>query len=91
MGGGKALILHALSMRSRHLDLIGGIMKTLDEFNKERLDLYRDKSNPTPNGIACPKCNNELYDSNPQFILTSYPPRKNVHCEKCAFHGTRLK
>ena len=37
MGGGKALILHALSMRSRHLDLTGGIMKTLDEFIRKDL------------------------------------------------------
>jgi len=46
---------------------------------------------PTPNGIACPKCGEELLDTKPNEILTSMPPSKNVACSnrKCDFVGYR--
>jgi DNA-directed RNA polymerase subunit RPC12/RpoP len=45
---------------------------------------------PRPNGIACPKCGNELMDSNPMATLTSHPAKKNVHCPKCEYKGYRI-
>jgi len=68
-------------------------MKSLAEFNKNRYEAYDDlqKSNmPKANGIACPSCGEELWDTNPKITLTSYPPKKNVHCPKCGYSGYRL-
>ena len=47
-------------------------------------------SSPRLNGIACPKCGAELYDSNPMVTLTSMPAQKNVHCSKCDYIGYRI-
>lgn len=45
---------------------------------------------PKLNGIACPKCGSELYDTNPMVVLTSYPPKKNIHCVECDYVGFSL-
>jgi DNA-directed RNA polymerase subunit RPC12/RpoP len=45
---------------------------------------------PKSNGIACPKCGNELMDTNPMMTLTSYPAQKNIHCPKCGYTGYRI-
>ena len=47
-------------------------------------------NNPKLNGISCPKCGQEMYDSNPMVILTSMPEQKNVHCSKCDYTGYRI-
>jgi len=47
-------------------------------------------NNPELNGIACPKCGEELFDSNPMITLTSYPAQKKVHCSKCDYVGYRF-
>lgn len=68
-------------------------MQTLDEFNAERREAYRierEHVNPCPNGIECPKCETELWDSSPIKLLTSLPPKKNVHCPKCGYMGYRI-
>jgi hypothetical protein len=67
-------------------------LKTLDEHNSERGGFHwRLNSNePQLNGIACPKCGEELYDSNPMMTLSSMPPQKNVHCSKCGYNGYRI-
>lgn len=68
-------------------------MKSLEEFNEEQRKRHEeaDESNkPHPNGIACPKCGKELWDSNPSMTLTSNPPQKNVHCPACGYHGYRV-
>lgn len=71
-------------------------MKSLDEFNKKQRKKYDsiiDKTNanaPCPNGIACPQCGEELWDSFLLTILTSHPPQKMVHCLKCKFKGNRI-
>jgi hypothetical protein len=67
-------------------------LKTLDKHNSESLDTYRgwqDMSKPQRNGIGCPKCGEELWDSSPMSTLTSNPPQKNVHCD-CGYRGYRL-
>ena len=64
-------------------------MKTLDEFNSERRKLYVSVNCPHLNGIECPNCGMELYDTDPMMTLTSNPPQKNVHCE-CGYTGYRI-
>ena len=68
-------------------------MQTLDEFNEERRRGYEEieeLKKPHPNGIKCPECPDELWDSNPMLTLTSNPPQKNVHCPNCGYRGFRL-
>lgn len=68
-------------------------MKTLEQHNAERMETHlalQDALNPHPNGIACPKCSKELWDSCPGMVLTSNPPQKNVHCPACGHVGYRL-
>jgi hypothetical protein len=66
-------------------------LKTLDEHNVLALKSYGDwnMSKPQRNGIGCPKCGEELLDSNPMLTLTSNPPQKKVHCD-CGYSGYRL-
>lgn len=71
----------------------GVMMKSLDEFNAERREQHGNLEmarKPHPNGIACPDCGKELWDSAPMMTLTSNPPQKNVHCPACNYHGYRV-
>lgn len=66
-------------------------LKTLEESNAERRKI-QEKNNPKyplKNGIACPNCGLELYDSDPGILL-SYPAQKNIHCD-CGYKGYRIK
>lgn len=66
-------------------------MKTLDEHNKIRGDIFDYPINPNEsilNGIACPKCGKELFDSTPHIMFSSYPPQYAVHCS-CGYFGYR--
>jgi DNA-directed RNA polymerase subunit RPC12/RpoP len=67
-------------------------MKTLAEHNAERRAILQAgaESRPRPNGIKCPDCGGELWDTNPQMTLTSDPPQKNVHCPDCGYQGYRV-
>lgn len=67
-------------------------MKSLEEFNTERRKYHEMKNDNSPrkNGIECPKCGEELYDSAPMLTLTSFPPQKNIHCENCDYRGYRI-
>lgn len=66
-------------------------LKTLEEHNKHHSPLYSfDLSKPIKNGIACPKCGEELIDSNPMAVLCSNPPKKNIKCESCDYSGYRI-
>lgn len=72
---------------------LGTDLKTLEQHNAERSKVYRDfqaAQKTHPNGIACPKCNKELWDSCPTVTLSSNPPQKNIHCPACGFIGFRL-
>jgi hypothetical protein len=66
-------------------------LKTLDEHNGEAWSTQTGwfSNEPKPNGIACPKCGNELMDTNPNATLTSYPAQKDIHCD-CGYKGYRI-
>jgi len=68
-------------------------LKTLEEHNHQRYELNKrlNSGEPILNGIACPECGAELYDSDPCGTLLSYPPKKDVHCSKCDYKGYRVK
>ena len=66
-------------------------METLENFNKKRRELHQSRYMAKPNGIECPECKSELYDTNPAVTLMSHPPKKDVHCEKCGFIGYRVE
>lgn len=66
-------------------------LKTLEEFNSGRYHVYNfPMKEPVPNGIACPNCGEELYDSDPSVILNSNPPQKNTICFNCKYTGYRV-
>jgi len=68
-------------------------LKKLEKHNAERHQNYyaiQNSYKPHPNGLECPECGAELWDSNPMVTLTSSPPQKNVHCEKCDYIGYRI-
>jgi hypothetical protein len=62
---------------------------SLDDFNNKHRSKYLETENPK-NGIACPNCGTELIDSNPNLVLTSFPPQKNVRCDNCDYTGYRV-
>jgi len=65
-------------------------MRTLEEHNDEVLDFVkRMTSYPKPNDIACPKCGEELMDTDNR-VLTSNPPQRNIHCPSCGYRGYRF-
>ena len=69
-------------------------LKTLEQHNFEMFQKFNNwnpsNTAPVKNGIACPKCGEELLDSNPSVTLTSFPAQKNTHCEKCNYSGYRI-
>lgn len=66
-------------------------MKTLDEHNKERSSqAILAPFGPTQNGIECPDCQQELYDTHAHVTLMSNPPKKKIHCTGCGFVGYRI-
>ena len=64
------------------------VLKNLKEFNRERLDAYYDGlvSTDKPNGIACPRCGLELYDTH---MVYENPPKIEIWCAGCDFNGRR--
>lgn len=67
---------------------------TLEEYQKQRrveIERARLARQPHPNGIACPRCGEELWDSDPTMTLASNPPQKNIHCPSCKWVGYALK
>ena len=47
-------------------------------------------NSPRKNGITCPKCECELFDSSPMELLLSMPPQLQVHCPTCGYKGYRV-
>ena len=67
-------------------------LKTLKEFNRERMQRRAAVGAVEPNGIACPKCGHEMVDADPGRILTSDPPQMRIACSQtgCAYTDYRL-
>jgi DNA-directed RNA polymerase subunit RPC12/RpoP len=67
-------------------------MKTLEEFNEDQRKIheYEFSQHPHPNGIQCPECDGELWDSSPEIRLLSNPAQKHVHCPSCGYRGRRI-
>ena len=57
-------------------------LKSLEQHNNEAYNTFAAVNNLN-SGFACPKCGEELYYSNPNFMLTTYPPKRGVQCNKC--------
>jgi len=49
---------------------------SLEEANSKAFNNQSYEMRPVKNGIGCPKCKEELYDTNPMLTLTSNPPQK---------------
>jgi len=65
-------------------------METLEEYNARRnKELKLATSYPKLNGIGCPKCGEELFDTGGSSLM-SYPAQKRVNCGKCGFKGYRV-
>jgi RNase P subunit RPR2 len=62
-------------------------LKTLEQHNRQ-YEIGATKITPS-NGIACPKCDKELVDTNPNEVLLSYPAQMRVACLACGWTGTR--
>ncbi len=71
-------------------------LSPLKDFSRQQSRLYSPGPGPFPyrgphpNGIACPECGKELWDTSPDLTLTSHPPQKNVHCPECRYAGYRI-
>ena len=71
-------------------------LKTLREHEEDEYKKYvqsiKDGGIARLNGIACPKCGEELYDSNPHSVLLSYPPKTSIIClnHNCNYEGYRI-
>ncbi len=66
----------------------GKTLKSLEEFDAERARAIQPR--PTKNGIACPKCGEELVDQSPGTVLMCHPARVSIVCEACGYYGSRL-
>lgn len=56
---------------------------SLEEHNKR----VRQVNETGGNGIACPNCGSELFDTD--LSLLSYPPQYKIFCRNCNYKGTR--
>lgn len=67
-------------------------LQALKSFNRLRQEEFNRVRSPCRNGIACPECGVELYDSNSSPVKFSYeaPPKKKIYCANCDFWGHRL-
>lgn len=65
-------------------------LKTLHEADARARADWSSHSGPELNGIACPECGAELFDSSPGVTYTSAPPMKAIHCTACEYQGFRV-
>jgi DNA-directed RNA polymerase subunit RPC12/RpoP len=69
-------------------------VKKLSEVNEERYEHYRQQQERAKKahltGIACDECGTELHYLNPELLLMSSPPKRDVHCPQCGFRGYKV-
>jgi len=57
-------------------------LKSLEEHNNKAYNTFAAVNNLN-SGFACPKCEEEMFYSNPNAMLATYPPKRCVQCNKC--------
>jgi len=57
-------------------------LKSLEQHNNEAYNTFAAINNLN-SGFACPKCQEEMFYSNPNVMLATYPPKRSVQCNKC--------
>lgn len=62
------------------------IFKSLDEHNQ---NVVLKNSVQKANGIACPNCGKELFDTNSNMVLMTHPAKYAINCHKCDYIGHR--
>lgn len=68
------------------------IMKSLADHEAERVEaLHWDDNEPVLNGLACPRCGEEMWDSQPMSSAARITklPKKAIHCT-CGYRGYRV-
>ena len=74
------------------------MQENLNEYQKpsilESLDDHNDKivsksAVQKANGIACPNCGKELFDTNSNMTLLTHPAKFTINCHNCAYIGFR--
>jgi DNA-directed RNA polymerase subunit RPC12/RpoP len=63
------------------------VLESLDEHNNR---IVAKSAVQKANGIACPKCGDELFDTNSKTILTTFPQKFAINCNKCGYVGYRF-
>ena len=66
-------------------------MISLEEHNRKRMPQHIRKSKNVPTGIACPKCESELVNPEPNMMSASSPPQMRVKCPSCGYDGFALR
>ena len=69
------------------------MLRKLEDFNAEQEREWNERYQtiePHPNGIACPECGKELWDSSPAITLDSSPPEMHINCPACGYKGYRI-
>ena len=59
-------------------------LMSIEDYENIKRGFYHFDKNVKTN-IACPKCNEEMLETSPGVVLTSYPPKKAIYCPKCNF------
>jgi len=63
-------------------------LRTIEEQNAQAFARVAAEDDPQPSGVACDRCQGELYYTRPHERLLSNPPQKVVQCSKCKWTGT---
>jgi hypothetical protein len=61
-------------------------LKSLEQANKEAMESFRTEA---PNGIACPKCGEELNDIIIFGLQGNIGDNRYIGCSSCDYNGTR--
>jgi len=66
-------------------------LKNLEEFNAEKYAAHRATAatEARQNGIACPECGAELWDTYPPVVRVTEPLKTRIHCQECDYWGYR--
>ena len=62
------------------------ILESLDEHNQR---IIAKNSVQKSNGIMCPTCGKELFDTNSNMSLSTHPAKYAINCHNCTYIGFR--